>query len=117
MNAQNMANGMNDVHNLIDALVQQAAHEGWEDREVYSIDIIRMQNELREKYAALQQQLAAAREALQVAEAESARYRAMRHAGWGKGASRDLWFDILRAETPDQLDAAIDATLQRDRQS
>lgn len=46
MNIVNMAKEMNDVHCLIDAIIQMAATDGEEGREDYSLDVIRMQNDL-----------------------------------------------------------------------
>lgn len=49
-----MSDEMKAVHDLIDAIIQMAATEGEEGREDYSLDLIQLQNELNEKFAALQ---------------------------------------------------------------
>lgn len=104
-----MSEGMNDVKRF-DCLDWRYSDDGscvdYADYEA-----------LQQERDALQQQLAAAREALQAAEADAARYRWLRGEGFERPAS--MWVIDYATKIPvvhTDLDAAIDATLQRDRQ-
>lgn len=117
MNIGNMAKGMNDVERFDcsngDAPYCYGCYRMKRDE---SGDFVRF-----EDYEKLQHELAAAREALQAAEANASRYLWLRDVantakmndpivviGWYKPERRFIYGE--------ELDAAIDATLQRDRQ-
>lgn len=122
MNIGNMAKGMNDVVGIqipgTDAVRLIKPPQTGSDPQLTVDEQIML---------SLQQQLAAAREAMQAAEVDAARYRWLRDkandieadgplvfmTGRNGHPVGHIWDSILYGES---LDAAIDATLQRDRQ-
>lgn len=107
---------MSDEMKNVDDLAQFIRQiNGWRAKGAGSLA-----EELWPAYSALQQQLAAAREALQAAEANDSRYRRLRgpYESYEPYVRIDRMTGVIGFEilTGANLDAAIDATLQRDRQ-
>lgn len=133
MNIQAMSKQMNDVERFdfscwsgeCDVMSQVAPNGGFVRYEDYDTLLAKSDNQaddialLMVQKAQLQQQLSAAREALQADEADAARYRKLRSYPIETGrpaAFMPTRFDGLVITFGEALDAAIDATLQRDRQ-